>query len=188
MKSGNTAPKCVLSHAHVLTTDQQEEVMATPTETTPPAPQAVPSSVRLTTLFGEREFEWDKAIYFPAGLKGFPDHNVFALANFPGDGASSFLLMQCLTEPELAFIVAPYNMDSDTINPEHLEQAFTIHGIKKNDGAVLLIVTLHKPEDNGDVSMSVNLRAPIIIDTERQSAYQHHLPEAGHYDFHHVVK
>ena len=79
-------------------------------------------------------------------------------------------------------------MDSDTINPEHLEQAFTIHGIKKNDGAVLLIVTLHKPEDNGDVSMSVNLRAPIIIDTERQSAYQHHLPEAGHYDFHHVVK
>ncbi|HAY47811.1 MULTISPECIES: flagellar assembly protein FliW [Thalassospira] len=151
-----------------------------------PAADAVPTAVTLTTLFGEREFAWDKAIYFPAGLKGFPDHNVFALASFPGDGSNAFILMQCLTEPELAFIVAPYNLDSDTIRPEHLEQAFNIHGIKKNDGAVLLIVTLHKPED-GDISMSVNLRAPIIIDTARQSAYQHHLPEMGGYSFRHVV-
>ncbi|PKR58671.1 flagellar assembly protein FliW [Thalassospira lohafexi] len=162
--------------------------MATPEAPSTPTSGTVPSSVRLKTLFGDREFEWDKAIYFPTGLKGFPDHNVFALASFPSDGTTSFLLMQCLTEPELAFIVAPYNMESDTISPEHLAQAFTIHGIKKNDGAVLLIVTLHKPEDGSDVSMSVNLRAPIIIDTERQSAYQHHLPEAGRYDFHHIIK
>ena len=72
-----------------------------------PAADAVPTAVTLTTLFGEREFAWDKAIYFPAGLKGFPDHNVFALASFPGDGSNAFILMQCLTEPELAFIVAP---------------------------------------------------------------------------------
>ena len=162
--------------------------MVTPKGTTPPTSSTAQSSVMLKTLFGEREFEWDKAIYFPAGLKGFPDHNVFALANFPGDDENSFLLMQCLTEHALAFIVAPYNMESDTIQQDHLEQAFRLHGIKKNDGAVLLIVTLHKSEDNDDVSMSVNLRAPIILDTERQSAYQHHLPEAGNYSFHHVVK
>ncbi len=160
--------------------------MVTTSGSTPPAADAVPTAVKLTTLFGEREFAWDKAIYFPAGLKGFPDHNVFALASFPGEGASSFILMQCLTEPELAFIVAPYNLDSGTIKAAHLEQAFGIHGIKKDDGAVLLIVTLHKPED-GDVIMSVNLRAPIILDTARQSAYQHHLPEAGGYSFHHEL-
>lgn len=160
--------------------------MVTTSDTNPPAADTVPTAVKLSTLFGEREFAWDKAIYFPAGLKGFPDHNVFALASFPSEAQSAFILMQCLTEPELAFIVAPYNLESDTIKPEHLEQAFTIHGIGKNDGAVLLIVTLHKPED-GDVIMSVNLRAPIIIDTARQSAYQHHLPEAGGYSFHHVV-
>lgn len=160
--------------------------MVTTSGSTPPAADAVPTAVKLTTLFGEREFAWDKAIYFPAGLKGFPDHNVFALASFPGEGASSFILMQCLTEPELAFIVAPYNLDSGTIKSAHLEQAFGIHGIKKDDGAVLLIVTLHKPED-GDVIMSVNLRAPIILDTARQSAYQHHLPEAGGYSFHHEL-
>ncbi|WP_417829245.1 flagellar assembly protein FliW [Thalassospira sp.] len=160
--------------------------MATTDGTPKTAQDNVPSAVTLTTLFGEREFAWDKAIYFPAGLKGFPDHNVFALASFPGDGGNAFLLMQCLTEPELAFIVAPYNLESDTIRAEHLEQAFGIHGIKKNDGAVLLIVTLHKPED-GPVSMSVNLRAPIIIDTRRQAAFQHHLPDAGGYSFHHTV-
>ncbi|MBX2832573.1 MAG: flagellar assembly protein FliW [Rhodospirillales bacterium] len=160
--------------------------MVTTSDSNSPAADAVPTAVKLSTLFGEREFSWDKAIYFPAGLKGFPDHNVFALTSFPGEQGSAFILMQCLTEPELAFIVAPYNLDSNTIKPEHLEQAFNIHGIKKNDGAVLLIVTLHKPED-GDVIMSVNLRAPIIIDTARQSAYQHHLPEIGGYSFHHVV-
>ncbi|MHC8491141.1 flagellar assembly protein FliW [Thalassospira sp. SM2505] len=160
--------------------------MVTTSDANTPATDTVPAAVKLTTLFGEREFAWDKAIYFPAGLKGFPDHNVFALASFPGDGATPFILMQCLTEPELAFIVAPYNLESGTIRPEHLEQAFNIHGIKKNDGAVLLIVTLHKPED-GDVVMSLNLRAPIIIDTSRQAAYQHHLPEAGGYSFHHVL-
>jgi flagellar assembly factor FliW len=153
-----------------------------------PATDAVPSAIKLTTLFGEKEFAWDKAIYFPAGLKGFPDHNVFALASFPGEGASAFLLMQCLTEPDLAFIVAPYNLDSDTIKPEHLEQAFAIHGIQKNDGAVLLVVTLHRQEDGSDVGMSLNLRAPIIIDTARQAAFQYLLPEAGGYPFHHIVE
>jgi len=160
--------------------------MATEKGANPTAKGTVPSAVKLTTLFGEREFVWDKAIYFPAGLKGFPDHNVFALASFPGESGNAFLLMQCLTEPELAFIVAPYNLASDTIRPEHLEQAFGIHGIKKEDGAVLLIVTLHKPDD-GPVSMSVNLRAPIVVNTARQAAYQHHLPEVGGYSFHHVL-
>lgn len=151
-----------------------------------PTADAVPTAVKLKTLFGEREFSWDKAIYFPTGLRGFPDHNVFALASFPGEGSTTFILMQCLTEPDLAFIVAPYNLESETIRQEHLEQAFGIHGIKKNDGAVLLVVTLHKPEE-GDVIMSVNLRSPIIIDTQRQTAYQHQLPENGGYSVHHEL-
>jgi len=155
---------------------------------TPQSPEAgsVPTSVTIRTLFGDKEFLWDKAIYFPTGIKGFPDHNVFALANFPGESTGTFILMQSLTEPELAFIVAPYNMESNSIKPEHLAQAFTIHGIKKDEGAVLLIVTLHKPDDGGETSMSVNLRAPIIIDTSRQAAYQYLLPDAS-YSYHQTL-
>ncbi|UKV14781.1 flagellar assembly protein FliW [Thalassospiraceae bacterium SW-3-3] len=156
---------------------------------TPQSPEAgsVPTSVTIRTLFGDKEFLWDKAIYFPGGLKGFPDHNVFALANFPDQGKSSFMLMQSLTEPELAFIVASYNMDSGNIKAEHLEQAFTIHGIKKDAGAVLLIVSLHKSDETKDTIMSVNLRAPIIIDTERQAAFQHHLPDPA-YSYHKILE
>ena len=156
--------------------------------TTPQSPgtESVPTSVTIRTLFGDKEFLWDKAIYFPAGLKGFPDHNVFALASFPGESNGSFILMQSLTEQELAFIVAPYNMESNSIKAEHLAQAFTVHGIKKDEGAVLLIVTLHKPEDGGDTIMSVNLRAPIIIDTPRQAAYQYLLPDAS-YSYHQTL-
>ena len=152
----------------------------------PPEADSVPTSVTIRTLFGDKEFLWDKAIYFPTGIKGFPDHNVFALANFPGESNNTFILMQSLTEPELAFIVAPYNMESNSIKPEHLAQAFTIHGIKKDEGAVLLIVTLHKPDDGGETSMSVNLRAPIIIDTSRQAAYQHLLPDTS-YSYHQTL-
>jgi flagellar assembly factor FliW len=182
----HTNPKFFDNSWFSLKPDLQEDAMTPTKGSNPTATDAIPSAVTLTTLFGEREFIWDKAIYFPAGLKGFPDHNVFALASFPGDGGNAFLLMQCLTEPELAFIVAPYNLESGTIQPEHLQQAFGIHGIKKDDGAVLLIVTLHKPDD-GPVSMSVNLRAPIILDTARQAAFQHHLPDAGGYSFHHEL-
>jgi len=160
--------------------------MVSTTDSNQPGAGDAPTAVKLKTLFGEREFSWDKAIYFPAGLKGFPDHNVFALATFPGEGGATFILMQSLTEPELAFIVAPYNLESDTLKPEHLEQAFGIHGIKKEDGAVLLVVTLHKPDD-GDVIMSVNLRAPIFIDTSRQAAFQHHLPDSSGYSYHHEL-
>lgn len=36
-----------------------------------PAADAVPTAVTLTTLFGEREFAWDKAIYFLPVSKAF---------------------------------------------------------------------------------------------------------------------
>ena len=108
--------------------------MATTTGPNTTTTDAVPSAVKLTTLFGEREFVWDKAIYFPAGLKGFPDHNVFPLARCPGESGNAFLLMQCLTEPDLAFLVDQHILETaeavgDHIaRPEHRAQIFEGRG------------------------------------------------------------
>lgn len=134
----------------------------------------VPKSITIETLFGEKEFDWDRAIYMPTGLTGFQDRNVFALANFPDDVTSSFKLLQCLSEPELAFVVAPYNIDSDVIDRKHIAEVLMTLGIPEEHLVVLLIVTLHQPEDkDGQITMSVNLRAPIFIDSNRQVGWQH---------------
>lgn len=133
-------------------------------------------TITIQTLIGEKEFEWDKAIYMPTGLSGFENHNVFAIANFPDEATTPFKLLQSLTEPELAFIVAPYNADSGVIQEEHLAHAFASLALKPENCAVMFVVTLHKEDGQDDMSMSINLRSPIIVETERQVAWQYTLP------------
>jgi flagellar assembly factor FliW len=146
----------------------------------------IPQTITISTLMGDREFRWDKAIYMPAGLSGFSDNNVFALANFPNEITSSFKLLQCLTDPELAFIIAPYNPESNLIAPEDIDPIAATHGIATQDLAIVLIITLQKPDGKDTVEMTVNLRAPILIDTARQTAFQVRLNKPQ-YDFRHPL-
>jgi flagellar assembly factor FliW len=133
-------------------------------------------SITIQTLIGEKEFEWDKAIYMPTGLTGFENHNIFAVANFPDESTAPFKLLQSLTEPELSFIVAPYNPESRVIKENHLDHAFAALAVKRENCAVMFVVTLHKEDAGGEIAMSINLRSPIIIDTVRQVAWQYTLP------------
>ena len=139
------------------------------------AHMAIDQKITIQTVIGEKEFEWDKAIYMPTGLSGFENHNVFAIANFPDEATAPFKLLQSLTEPELAFIVAPYNTESGVIEDAHMAHAFASLALKAENCAVMFVVTLHK-DDRGDMNMSINLRAPIIVETERQVAWQYTLP------------
>ncbi len=109
-----------------------------------PGTDGVPSSGKMRTLLDDKEFLWDKAIYFPAGLKGFPNHKVSALTNFSGESKGSFIYKQSMTDPELSVIAGPAKMESNSIKAEHVEQALTIHSIDKEGGAVYLMVTLPK--------------------------------------------
>jgi flagellar assembly factor FliW len=146
----------------------------------------IPQTITISTLMGDREFRWDKAIYMPAGLSGFSDNNVFALANFPSEISNSFKLLQCLTDPELAFIVAPYNTESGLIAHEDIDPLAASHGIAQENLAIILIITLQKADGAQDVEMTVNLRAPILIDTNRQTAFQVRL-NRPQYDFRHPL-
>lgn len=146
----------------------------------------IPQTIKVTTLMGDREFRWDKAIYMPAGLSGFTDNNIFALANFPSEISNCFKLLQCLNDPELAFIVAPYNMESGILAAEDIEPAIATHGIEPENVAIVLIVTLQKSDDHETIEMTVNLRAPILIDTKRQTAFQIRLNKPQ-YDYRHPL-
>ncbi|MBI4183093.1 MAG: flagellar assembly protein FliW [Proteobacteria bacterium] len=134
----------------------------------------VPGSIVVETRFGEIEFQWDKALYMPTGLLGFPEHHAFGLANLPNQQMSQFKLLQCLTDPGISFIVAPLNVESGAIAGEDLAKAGASLAILRGDMTVLLVVTVRKAEQG--IAMTVNLQAPIIIDMRRQTAWQFVLP------------
>jgi len=138
--------------------------------------KTVPESVVVETRFGNIEFSWDKGIYMPIGLLGFPDHHVFGLANIPNTNLDQFKLYQSLTDANLSFIVAPYNMNSQMIDQKDIDLALSSLAIEAKNLAVLMVVTVRSAPDGKGITMSTNLRAPVFIDTERQIAWQHIIP------------
>ena len=145
-------------------------------ETENVAENETPEFVVVETRFGDIEFSWDKGIYMPVGLLGFPEHHVFGLANIPNASLDQFKLYQSLTDAGLSFIVAPYNMESAVYADKDIELAQKSLAISPDDMAILMVVTIRSAQGGQGITMSTNLRAPILIDTKRQVAWQHILP------------
>ena len=142
-----------------------------------PRDPRLPEKMTIATRFGEMEFGWDKAIYMPVGLLGFPDRQSFGLAHLPDISAGEFMLLQCLTDPDLSFIIAHYNPQSAVIERQDLDNAIASLAIPREDAEVLVLVTLRPNKQGGGISISVNLQAPVILDTRRQTGWQFVLPK-----------
>lgn len=113
---------------------------------------------------------------FPQGLLGFSDYRSFGIAPLPDGKHPQFRVLQCLDEPGLAFLVAPFNLDSGAIADEDIREACDTLGIPRSDLLVLLIVTVRR--DGATVQVSVNLRAPVFVDCRRGIARQYVMPNA----------
>ncbi|UKV15418.1 flagellar assembly protein FliW [Thalassospiraceae bacterium SW-3-3] len=136
----------------------------------------IPETVLVETRFGDIEFTWAKGIYMPVGLLGFPEHHVFGLASIPNTSLDQFKLFQSLTDANLSFIVHPYNRDSGVLDEKDIEIGLKSLAIAPENVAILMVVTIRAGTSGQGVNMSSNLRAPIFIDTERQVAWQHIMP------------
>lgn len=162
------------------TAEAQEPAIATP--------DALVASTRETviieTRFGEMSFDRDDTIYLPRGLFGYADYHDFGLANLSDPRLEQFKLMQSLTEPSLSFIVAPLNAESDIIDAADIDAAGDVLSIARADTAVLLIVATRKV--GAESQISVNLRAPIIVDTKSQTGWQYVLNNSR-YPVRHVL-
>tara|TARA_R110000824_G_scaffold399498_1_gene605020 strand:+ start:636 stop:1106 length:471 start_codon:yes stop_codon:yes gene_type:complete len=142
-------------------------------ETENVAETETPEFVTVETRFGDIEFSWEKGIYMPVGLLGFPEHHVFGLANIPNSSLDQFKLYQSLTDATLSFIVAPYNMESEVYDDKDLMIAHKSLAINSDDMAILMVVTIRSAPDGKGIRLSTNVRAPILVDTGRQVAWQH---------------
>lgn len=121
-----------------------------------------------TRLFGEIDIEEDKIITLEGGMIGFPELKRFTLI-FDEEKASSISWLQSMDEPEIVFpVMHPNDIKPDytlTVNDEAL---LPLGEITQENIYILVTVTAVS-----DVKQtSVNLKAPIVINTDSRKGCQ----------------
>jgi flagellar assembly factor FliW len=137
-------------------------------------PAVAGDAMVVESRFGTLEVRPEHILTLPKGLLGFGEFQAFGLAALPDGQHPQFQVLQCLEAPDLAFLVAPLNIQSDAIDESDLRDACENLGIDRESLAVFLIVTVRRNADGAEVSM--NMRAPLFVDVAKQAARQYVLP------------
>lgn len=124
----------------------------------------------IATRFGDVTVDLGKAVVFPRGLLGMPDKMRFVATNFPSEKMKQFRLLQSLDDHNLSFITLPLEVQNSIIAPQDVRSACQDLQIPEEDMVLLLIVSVHRGLDS--VRLSVNARAPLLLDVERRLGAQ----------------
>ena len=122
-----------------------------------------------TRIFGEVDIEDEKIITIPFGLVGFPDMQKFTLLYDKDKPVAALWYLQSLDDPDIAFPVVDPLTIKDDYNPQINEADIELLEPLTNKN-LLLLVTITVPEDI--TKMSVNLNAPILINTDTRKGAQ----------------
>jgi flagellar assembly factor FliW len=128
----------------------------------------------IATRFGDIAVDTSKTILFQRGLLGMPDKTNFVLANFPSDKMEQFKLLQSLDDTSLSFITLPLDIQNPIIAADDLRGAAHEMQIAETQLAVVLVVSVHRSPDQ--VRLSVNARAPLLLDASRRTGVQYVIP------------
>ena len=121
-----------------------------------------------TRIFGEVTIDDSKMIHFPGGIVGFPDLKDFALIHDAEQGNQAGIRwMQSVQEPEFAMPVVDPLVAKEDYNPVVDDELLKVIGDSED---ILVLVTITVPSDL--TKMSVNLKAPIVINVEERKACQ----------------
>lgn len=122
-----------------------------------------------TRLFGEITIEDEKLITFPEGIVGFPFLNKFALIHDAENERSAIKWLQSLDEPEFAMPVMEPNKVVDDYAPTVSDENLKPLGELGDEQPFILVTVTVPPEIE---KMSVNLKAPVIINMANNQAVQ----------------
>lgn len=120
-----------------------------------------------TTRFGLIEVNEDHVIHFKDGMIGFPKLKEYTLIE--STAMPLILWLQSLAEPDVAFpLVEPFFFKKDfKVNMTDADK----HSLRFSEGDRLkLLVVMTIPENM--VHMTVNMKAPIVIDINQATAAQ----------------
>jgi flagellar assembly factor FliW len=147
-------------------------MLQTSTSTLAPAIGAMhAASETIQSRFGEIVVDRSKSVEFLHGLLGMSDMLHFALTHFPSEKMKQFMLLQSLDDKSVSFITLPLPLDNAIIAAADLRAVCNELNIAEADMATLLIVSVHRSLT--EVKLSVNARAPLIIDSVRRTGTQH---------------
>lgn len=123
-----------------------------------------------TRFFGEIEIEDDKIIKFEKGIIGFPDMKNFTLIfDQESEDHNSISWLQSMDDADVAFPVLDPLIVCPDYNPQVEDELLKPLGeLREENLFVLVMVTV--PTDIKQ--MTVNLKAPIIINTDTKKASQ----------------
>lgn len=121
-----------------------------------------------TKLFGEIDVDENKLITFVNGIIGFPDLKDFLLVH-DDEGNGNVRWLQSVQEPAFAMpVIDPLYIKPD-YNPSIEDELLKpLGGIDENNMLVLVTITVPKEIEK----MSVNLKAPLVINGENLKASQ----------------
>lgn len=120
-----------------------------------------------STILGEVEVSESEVLTFDNGVPGFENEKNFILLSIEGNEV--YQILQSITSKDVGFVTAnPYLFISDyTFDlDESTVEALKIES--EEDIIVLTIVTVKEPFN----SSTVNLKAPVIINTKSKKAKQ----------------
>lgn len=129
------------------------------------------------TKLGKVQLNLSSAICFPHGIIGFDNLNYYCLCSIPENKISTgALLLQSVEDAKLGFIVLPlaeklYKEQNGLIKYEDILTAASSYGIKEENMNIIVIASLTR--ENGKPKISINLKAPILVDILEKIAYQH---------------
>lgn len=124
-----------------------------------------------TRLFGEIDIAEEKLITLENGMIGLPEFRKFALIfdEEKGVSASKVMWLQSMDDPQTAFPVMQPNLVKTDYNPTVNDEMLSGLGDLTEENTYVL-VTLTA---NADVKKtSVNLKAPIVINTDTRKGCQ----------------
>lgn len=122
-----------------------------------------------TRLFGTITIKDEKLITFPEGIVGFPFMNQFALIHDADNENAPIMWLQSMEEPEFAMPVVEPGLVVEGYNPIVNDELLAPVD-ELTPEQTYLLVTITVPSDIE--KMSVNLKAPIVINMANNKAVQ----------------
>jgi flagellar assembly factor FliW len=134
------------------------------------------AKIIIDTRFGKITVDPSKLINFPLGLLGIPHEKKYYLVAYPDKDVQSYSLLQSSQFEKLCFLTIPlveefYSTEKSLIAKSDILLAKEHYNIKEL--SILLVATIHNNKTTKASRISVNLKAPILIDTDKLVAYQH---------------
>ena len=124
-----------------------------------------------TRFFGDIDIADDKVITLEKGMIGFPDLRNFAIIfdEEKGLDKSKIMWLQSMDDGDIAFPVMMPNLVKEDYNPVVNSEILSPLG-ELGDENTFILVTVTVPNNPKD--FTVNLKAPIVINTDNNKGIQ----------------